>query len=352
MTLPGDVLATISNGYAQSVIYGIGTMGLALTYRYLKFPDFTILVSMIAGAIMSGYCINSILNTAPGMPGFIIVLIGLFSGVLVGALMGFITFLQIKFVQVPPTIAGITTSIGGLYIPWAVNKNSNIVEIGALIPKVSQWLSTAPSNGNKLFFTIIALIVAGMIALFFKSRYGMYALAMLGDDGYVKQRHHKSNTARLYLLAISNGVVGLAGALLILNNKTFDISTSTPDFLYKALCSYAFALFLVHLLTRSTRRYFSKKDMKVDDKPFRQILTAIIHLLDGKEEDVGKIFTTQVLYVVASVVICSLFFYVELYENQSVALTNLLKGIIVLTTMFLLAVPALVANFYEKHRDS
>ena len=65
------------------LIYGIGAIGLAITFRFLKFPDFTVLGSIMVGGIVCIY-ISNFSNTTLGL------IAGFISGSILGLFTGFI----------------------------------------------------------------------------------------------------------------------------------------------------------------------------------------------------------------------------------------------------------------------
>ena len=75
------------------IIFGIGAIGLSMIYKYLKFPDFTTIVSLsIGSAIMA---VVSPVN----------ILLAIFLSIVAGGVLGFITYLQIRYLEVNEMLA-------------------------------------------------------------------------------------------------------------------------------------------------------------------------------------------------------------------------------------------------------
>src|ERR1043166_7530654 len=104
------LIAGFQSSFIVGLIYGIGTIGLSLIYRYLKFPDLTTFMSISVGSVAVIIFTNSF-----G------IFIGILSGCLLGGVLGLVTALQITHAKIPPILAGIITSTAGMSLGYFIS---------------------------------------------------------------------------------------------------------------------------------------------------------------------------------------------------------------------------------------
>ncbi len=175
------------------IIFGIGAIGLSMIYKYLKFPDFTTIVSLsIGSAIMA---VVSPVN----------ILLAIFLSIVAGGVLGFITYLQIRYLEVNEMLAGIITSVGAVSIVYLITDNQAIVTSnGKILYIFDQILSAKFSWWNIIKIGIVGILISFLVSSIFNTRYGLSILGMLGSKNYVKNRHRNKEKATILILLLSN----------------------------------------------------------------------------------------------------------------------------------------------------
>lgn len=202
-------LGTLEIGF----IYGLVAMGVYLTFRILDFPDLTVDGSFTLGAAVTATLIvmgiNPYLSTS--------------IGALAAALAGLLTaWLNLRF-NILHLLASILTMTALYTINLRVMGKPNvalIMEPTMLSPFLNLGI---PAMYMKVIFVAICAIVAGLLVSWFL--YTQYGLAMraVGSNKRMAQANGIVVTQKVYVgLALSNGLVGLAGALFAQTNGFAD----------------------------------------------------------------------------------------------------------------------------------
>lgn len=192
--LPGAV--------AEGLIWGLMAIGVYISYKILDIADLS-----VDGSICTGMCVCAMLITA-GVPAWVSVIIAFIAGALAGTLTGLLH----TVLGIPAILAGILTQL----ILYSVNLT--ILGGRSLVTVSSRQYSLMLSMSNNLMAIIVA---AGVIAvvmiglwLFFYTEVGL-TLKSTGDNPDMSRAQGVNvNLNKVVGLAISNGVVALAGALL------------------------------------------------------------------------------------------------------------------------------------------
>lgn len=202
------------------LIYGLLALGIYITFRILNIPDLT-----ADGSFTLGLAVSAVFTIA-GHPVF-----GLLMATLAGTFAGSITgFLQTKM-NIHPILAGIIT-MSGLYSVnlFIMGATSNISLIGSdsIFTILGNSLQEANHNTIK---TIPSLVLSfGMftlLSLFFKTHLGLSIRATGDNEDMVKASSINANTTKIIALAISNGCIGLSGAVIAQYQGFADISSGT-----------------------------------------------------------------------------------------------------------------------------
>ena len=186
------------------LIYGIGALGIALTYRFLKFPDFTALGSIMLGGII---CIAIANKTNP------------FSAVAVACLgtglLGVITGILICVFHVPDVLAGIVTYTATFSAGYLLTDGGDIRLIDGRYSILSPVFNTSDVFG----LILLGLVLCGVFAFLIRTKIGGYVLAMTASKRFVQFRHRDSRIVLVALLGVGNMLIGFnliplpAGAL-------------------------------------------------------------------------------------------------------------------------------------------
>ena len=192
--LPGAV--------AEGLIWGLMAIGVYISYKILDIADLT-----VDGSICTGGCVCAVL-IGLGVPPWV----ALIAAILAGALTGTVTGLLHTKLGIPSILAGILTQLM-LY-------SVNLVTLGGkslmpIDPRANKLLVHMSDNIRSI--GVLGLLVAGTILvlyLFFYTEVGL-TLKSAGDNPHMSRAQGVDvDRNKVIGLAISNGIVAMAGALL------------------------------------------------------------------------------------------------------------------------------------------
>ena len=200
--LPGDI--------TQGLIWGIMAIGVFITYKILAFADLTVDGTLGLGGVVAVVLISN------GVPVPVAMLIAF----LAGCAAGLCTALLNTMLGIPGILAGILTQLALYSVYLDINGKANApVSVDKFPLVISSRYVTAGNEvvdiirtvGTALLFVV--LIIAALY-WFFGTEYGM-AIRATGCN-YAMSKAEGINTKRTTIIALvlSNGMVGLAGALL------------------------------------------------------------------------------------------------------------------------------------------
>ena len=208
--------AVILSALELGCIYALVALALYLSYRTLNIADMT-----TDGAFTLGCAVSATVAVA-GHPFLAIPL-----AMLAGAAAGFITaFLQTRM-RIPSILAGIITNTGLYTVNLAVmGFSSNVSMLKA--PTVFTVLKPFLGGCYRLLpAAVLAVLTAGLLVLFLKTRLGL-SIRATGDNPDMV-RASSINTAFTVTvgLCMANALTALSGALLAQYQKTADINLGT-----------------------------------------------------------------------------------------------------------------------------
>ena len=197
------------------LIYGVMALGVFLTFRVLNFPDLTVDGSFTTGAgtaamaILAGW--NPVLATLAGF--------------VTGFLAGIITGLLHTKGKIDGLLAGILTMIA----LWSVNLR---IMDGANVPVGRRETAFTPLREAGLLGTwggvailAVAVILLGLVVVWFLSTDLGLSIRATGDNGpMIASFGVSTDFTKTLTLALSNGFVGMCGALIAQYRGFADIS--------------------------------------------------------------------------------------------------------------------------------
>jgi len=202
-------LGTLEIGF----IYGLVAMGVFITFRVLDFPDLTVDGSFTLGAATTATLI--VLDINP--------FLSTLCGTLAASSAGLVTaWLNLRF-NILHLLASILTMTALYTINLRVMGKPNmslIMEPTMLTPFEGLGI---PAMYLKVVFVAVFAIVAGLlVAWFLYTQYGL-AMRAVGSNKRMAQANGIVVDEKVYVgLALSNGLVGLAGALFAQTNGFAD----------------------------------------------------------------------------------------------------------------------------------
>ncbi|MDI3324866.1 ABC transporter permease [Pontibacterium granulatum] len=195
------------------LIFGLVAMGVYLTFRVLDFPDLTVDGSFTLGAAVAATLIVSGFNAYAAT----------FAGCLAGAAAGVVTaWLNLRF-NILHLLASILTMTALYTINLRVMGKPNLALISdptVLTP--FEGLGLANMYLKPIFVGVWVIAVGVLLALFLKTQYGL-AMRAVGANKRMAQANGIVIKEKVYVgLALSNGLVALAGALFAQTNGFAD----------------------------------------------------------------------------------------------------------------------------------
>ena len=145
--------------FEPGLIYGIGTLGLALVFRYLRFPDFTVLGSITTGGIATIWATNHT-NLA----------VGLCVGVLVGGALGGTTGILVSGLNIRPVLASIITYTAAFSLGYLMTEGGTV----SFPPNApNRLLSPTYSPDDVAILAAIACAACIILAVAMKTKSGV-----------------------------------------------------------------------------------------------------------------------------------------------------------------------------------
>lgn len=208
--------------FEQGFIYAIMALGVYITYKILDFPDLSVDSTFPLGAAITSVIVSS------GKNPFLALLAATAAGAVAGIVTGII---HVKF-KVRDLLSGIIVMTGLYTINLRIVGQNNVPLfnydsvfdndfINGIFPE-----ALAPYKTVIMIF-IIMIIAKVLLDLYLKTKSG-YLLRAVGDNETIVTSLAKdSGFVKIVGLAISNGLVALAGSVMCQQQRFFEISMGT-----------------------------------------------------------------------------------------------------------------------------
>lgn len=208
----GALLGSLELG----MIYAVLALGVFLSFRTLNMPDLT-----VDGSIVTGMAISAVICAGGGHP--LLALLGAFAG---GCLAGLLTGLLHTRLKIQAILAGILVMMASYSVNLRImGKTPNIpLTKSETIYKIADRLLPPQYAGIVLNLVLLAVIIA-VLYLFLQTRLGFVFRATGDNEDMVKACGVSCDSMKLLGLALSNGLVGLAGGMLAQNQAFADINS-------------------------------------------------------------------------------------------------------------------------------
>ena len=216
-----DVLNIIFNILTSGLPCCLLAIGVFLTFRLLDFADMSAEGSFLLGAALTAASIYNGINP------FLATLFGMLVGICCGILTGVLN----RVLKIPKLLSGIITLTASASIALMIMGITNPKDLFATqIPLASQLAKGGPiqtifstfypwNKWNRLVETLIMIGIVGIVIVgiyyFFGTEYGMAIRATGMNEKMAKSQGINTTMATITCIAISNGLIGLAGALYV-----------------------------------------------------------------------------------------------------------------------------------------
>ena len=196
-------LNALPGAVAEGLIWGMMAIGIYISYKILDIADLS-----VDGSICTGGCVCAVLLTM-GLPVWVCII----AAFIAGALAGILTGLLHTALGIPAILAGILTQLMLYTVNLSILGGRSLV----VVDPRSNGLLLHMSN-NPMAIVAAVLMIAGLIIglwLFFYTEVGL-TIKSTGDNADMSRAQGVDVKFNKVLgLAISNGIVALAGALYV-----------------------------------------------------------------------------------------------------------------------------------------
>ena len=204
---PLSLFRAMPRSIAQGMIWGVMALGVYITFRLLDFADLTVDGSIATGAAVSVMLIRAGVSPIATLP----------IAFLAGALAGMVTGLLNTALGIPGILASILTQISLYSINLNImGKANQPVSVDNYPLVVSLRYVTDGSVSRLLFFLGMIVFLLALIAVmywYFGTEQGHAIRATGCNSNMARAQGINTNFIKVLALMISNGLVGLCGAL-------------------------------------------------------------------------------------------------------------------------------------------
>ena len=215
------LLGAMQGAAAQGVLWGIMVLGVYITYKLLDIADLT-----VDGSFALGGCVCAILVANKIVDPVTALFLSAMAGVLAGAVTGILHTLF----EIPAILAGILTQIA----LWSVNlrvmggkSNVPLLKEKTLISGFVDMTGMKQSQGALIIGIIVAVATIAILYWFFGTEIGSAMRATGNNEAMIRAQGVNTNWTKLLALMLSNGLVGMSGALVCQGQKYADIQMGT-----------------------------------------------------------------------------------------------------------------------------
>lgn len=195
-------LYALPGAVAEGLIWGLMAIGVYISYKILDIADLT-----VDGSICTGACVCAVL-LGLGVPAWVSILIAFAAG----ALTGVVTGLLHTALGIPSILAGILTQLMLYSVNLRILSGKSLMAVDPRANDLLVHMSTnIPSIGTLVIVVTITILA---LWLFFYTEVGL-TLKSTGDNPDMSRAQGVDvDKNKVIGLAIANGIVALAGALL------------------------------------------------------------------------------------------------------------------------------------------
>lgn len=215
---PLSLFRAMPGSIAQGMIWGVMALGVYITFRLLDFADLTVDGSIATGAAVSVMLIRAGVSPIATLP----------IAFLAGALAGMVTGLLNTALGIPGILASILTQISLYSINLNImGKANQPVSVDNYPLVVSLRYVTDGSVSRLLFFLGMIVFLLALIAVmywYFGTEQGHAIRATGCNSNMARAQGINTNFIKVLALMISNGLVGLCGALYVQFQGASDVN--------------------------------------------------------------------------------------------------------------------------------
>ena len=221
LSLP-NLFSRMPAAAAQGIIWGLMALGVYITFRLLDIADLT-----VDGSFATGGAISVMLIMA-GWPAWAALLVAVLAGLLIGACTGLLH----TRLGIPAILAGILTQFAlysiNLRIMGQANQTASIKKYGLIFDSETHGKGFLVSALYIPQAMLVGLVLAGVIVMgcywYFGTEQGSAIRATGSNPAMMRAQGVNIDNMKILGLAISNGMVALAGGLMTQFQGTADVN--------------------------------------------------------------------------------------------------------------------------------
>ena len=195
-------LNALPGAISEGLIWGLMAIGVYISYKILDIADLT-----VDGSICTGACVCAVLITK-GVP----VWLSIFIAFIAGVITGIVTGLLHSALGIPAILAGILTQLMLYSVNLTILGGKSLIAIDARSYKLMLHMSNNYMAMVSAGLMIVVVII--VLWLFFYTEIGL-TLKSTGDNPDMSRAQGVNvKLNKVVGLALSNGIVALAGAML------------------------------------------------------------------------------------------------------------------------------------------
>lgn len=200
---PLSLVKSLPAGIAQGLIWGIMALGVYITFRLLDIADLS-----VDGTFTTGGAVTVMLITACGCPAWLALLVAILAGLAAGTVTGLLHTL----LGIPAILAGILTQFALYSINLAIMgmKSNQAVSVD----KYNLILSSRTVPMAIVTGIIFSVIIIAILYWYFGTEQGSALRATGCNAAMARAQGININTMKVIGLALSNGIVALAGGMM------------------------------------------------------------------------------------------------------------------------------------------
>lgn len=206
------LLNSLPGAVSQGVIWGIMAIGVYITFKILDLADLTVDGTLGLGGIVMVTCTVNGMNIPLAMT----------VSFVAGCLAGFITGIFHTKFGIPAILAGILTQLSLYSIYLGISNGRANVTLSVL--KYNVLVTLRNTTKTILIGSLFCAVIIALLYWFFGTEIGQSLRATGCNQAMARANGINTNVNKVVGLILSNGLVGLAGALLAQYNGNADVN--------------------------------------------------------------------------------------------------------------------------------
>ncbi len=273
----GGVMLAMQGAVTQGILWGVMVLGVYITYKILDIADLT-----VDGSFALGGCVCAMLVVTHGVNPVVALIVATLAGVIAGAVTG---FLHTVF-EIPAILAGILTQIALWSINLRIMGRSNIplLKVDTIVTQFMAVTGISQSMATMIIGIVFAVLTIAALYWFFGTEVGCALRATGNNEDMIRALGTNTKWSKMLALMISNGLVGLSGALVCQNQKYADVGMGTG-----AIVIGLAAIVIGDMLLGKLRSFASKLSSAVVGSVVYFIIRAIVLQLGMDANDMKLI---------------------------------------------------------------